>query len=160
MKVRDLMTREVATCRLDTNLAAVGALMWEHGCGVLPVVDEARKAIGVVTDRDICIALCTRNVRASELTVGDVAKPRILSCTANEDVRAALESMREGKIHRLAVVDDGGILEGIVSMDDIVMSAEKGNGKAKTEVPFDDVIQTFQIISAHHLNQPLVVVAE
>jgi CBS domain-containing protein len=160
MKIRDLMTKEVATCRPDTNLAAAGALMWEHGCGVLPIVDETRKAIGVVTDRDICIALCTRNVRASELTVGDVANPRVLSCTASEDVRTALETMRDGKIHRLPVVDDGGILEGIVSMDDIVMSAEKGNGKARTEVPFEDVLQTLQVISAHHLNQPLVIVAQ
>lgn len=160
MKVRDLMTKEVATCRRDTNLAAAGALMWKHGCGVLPVVDEARKAIGVVTDRDICIALCTRNARPSELTVGDVAKPRVLSCTPNEDVRAALGTMREGKIHRLAVVDDGGILEGVISMDDIVMGAEKGDGKARTEVPFHDVIETLQAISPRHLNRPLLIVAE
>lgn len=160
MKIRDLMTKEVATCQRDTNLAAAGALMWEHSCGVLPIVDEAQRAVGVVTDRDICIALCTRNARPSELTVGDVTKPRVLSCTANEDVRAALEIMREAKIHRLPIIDDSGILEGIVSMDDIVMSAEKGDGKAATEVLFDDVIETFQAISAHHPNRPLVIAAE
>lgn len=158
MKIRDLMTRDVATCRTDTNLAAAGALMWQRGCGILPVVDDARKAIGVVTDRDICIALCTRNARSSDLQVGDVARSKVLSCTPNEDVRAALETMRKAKIHRLPVIDEAGVLEGIVSMDDIVMNVEKGNGK--TELPYNDVLQTLQAISAHHETRPRVILTE
>ncbi|MBZ5606527.1 MAG: CBS domain-containing protein [Acidobacteriia bacterium] len=159
MKIRDLMTRNVTTCRTDTNVAIAGSLMWEHDCGIVPVVDDAEKVIGILTDRDICIALCTRNVRASELTAGDVASKRILSCTAEEDVRFALETMRQARIHRLPVVNRAGALEGIVSLDDIVMYAEKLDGKAKTEVPYDDVLHTLQAVSAHHQSQPLVTLA-
>src|SRR5579862_6307038 len=135
MKIRDLMSKDVVICHKDTNLAAAGAIMWERDCGFLPVVDEAGAVTGVLTDRDICIALCTRNVRASELTAGDVAVSQVLSCTENEDVRAALRTMRDAKVHRLPVVDGGPGLQGIVSMDDILVCAEKGDGKTRTQVP-------------------------
>ena len=61
MRVRDLMTKTVVFCRHETNLAAATALMWDNDCGTLPVVSESGKVIGIITDRDICIALGTRN---------------------------------------------------------------------------------------------------
>lgn len=68
MEVRDVMTKTVASCHPETNLAAAGALMWETDCGVLPVVDERRKVSGVITDRDVCIALTTSDRRPSAMT--------------------------------------------------------------------------------------------
>ena len=65
MKIRDVMTKAVASCRPETHLAAAGALMWETDCGVLPVVDERRQVTGVLTDRDVCIALTTNDRRPS-----------------------------------------------------------------------------------------------
>lgn len=59
MKIRDLMTKAVASCRPETNLAAAGELMWESDCGVLRSWMSSEKVISVVTDRDICIALTT-----------------------------------------------------------------------------------------------------
>ena len=69
MKVQEVMNRAVASCRPDTSLAAAAALMWEHNCGQLPVVNHEGKVSAVITDRDICIALGTRNQRACELKV-------------------------------------------------------------------------------------------
>jgi CBS domain-containing protein len=157
MKVRELMTTDVASCRKETNLAALGASMWEKDCGILPIVDETEKVTGVVTDRDICIALCTRNAKASELTAGDIVAAEIVTCTPSTDVRVALESMRGARIHRLPVVDGAGILQGIVSMDDIVMCAEVKEGKPNTGVPYEDVVRTLQTISAHHPTRPLAI---
>jgi CBS domain-containing protein len=159
MKIRDLMISDVISCRNDTNLACVGAMMWEHDCGFIPVVDETNKVTGVVTDRDICIALCTRDARSSDLKAGDVATSKIVTCTANEDVRTAVDVMRNEKLHRLPVVDEDGLLRGIVSMDDILMYAEKPTGKAGTDVPLDDVVQALQAIAAHHQSRQLVVMA-
>ena len=115
MKVRDLMTKTVASCRADTNLAAVGAAIWEHDCGVLLVIDESGKVTGIVTDRDICIALSTRGGRSSELTAGEVAISPVLTCEPDDDVYSALKTIREERIHRLPVVNRGGALEGILS---------------------------------------------
>ena len=61
MKVKEIMTREPKVASPATTLAAAGALMLEGDCGILPVVDEAGKLVGVVTDRDMYIALATRD---------------------------------------------------------------------------------------------------
>ncbi len=74
MQVRDTGTGVVAQCRPDTDLAAATALMSANDCGVLPVLNEAGELAGIVTDRDICIALVARNCRPSELTAGDVLR--------------------------------------------------------------------------------------
>ena len=60
MKVRDLMTTDVKSCSSDTNLAAAASRMWEGDCGALPVVDDDGKFIGMIADRDICMAVATR----------------------------------------------------------------------------------------------------
>ena len=72
MKVKDIMTAEPRTCSPGTSLAVAAALMLDGDCGVLPVVDGG-KLVGVVTDRDMYIALSTRNTVASQLTAGEVA---------------------------------------------------------------------------------------
>jgi len=149
MKVRDLMTKTVASCHPETNLAAAGALMWETDCGVLPVVDERRRVTGVLTDRDVCIALTTSDRRPSSMRVGDVVPPHAFVCGQDDDVQAALKIMQKHKIHRLPVVNKMGTLEGILSMNDIVLRAEKGTGRRRPDISYDDVVQTLQAICAH-----------
>ena len=73
MKIKEIMTGEPRTCSLGTNLAAAAALMLDGDCGILPVVEDG-KLVGVVTDRDMYIALATRNTRASEFTVREVVQ--------------------------------------------------------------------------------------
>jgi len=60
MKGREIMTTDVKSCRSETSLAEAVHLMWEGDCGVLPVIGADRKVAGMITDRDICIALATR----------------------------------------------------------------------------------------------------
>src|SRR5262245_9161088 len=120
MTVRDLMTESAVFCRPDTNLAQAAALMWDNDCGALPVVSESGKITGMITDRDICIALGTRNKRASEVSVYDVLSGPVWVCRPDDEIRTALKSMREGRIRRLPVVNSAGGLEGIVCLDEIV----------------------------------------
>ena len=149
MKVRELMTKNVACCRAETNLATAGELMWENDCGVLPVVDEAGKVTGILTDRDICIALTTRDFQSSKIAVGDAAIPKVVMCEADDDIHSALKTMRREKIRRLPVVNRAGALEGILSINDIVLRAEKGDARIQPELTYDDVVHTFQGICAH-----------
>jgi CBS domain-containing protein len=86
MKIKDIMTAEPRTCALGTNLAAAAALMLDGDCGVLPLVEDG-KLVGVVTDRDMYIALATRNKRASEITVGDVVQTPARALTAGSPRR-------------------------------------------------------------------------
>ena len=79
MRVRDVMVRDVKFCSPKLNLAAVAEILWKQGCGTLPVVEDGR-VLGMVTDRDICIALGTRNAKAAETLVKDVRRIPGASC--------------------------------------------------------------------------------
>src|SRR5579862_8372245 len=119
MRVQDVMIKTVASCRPNMNLAAATARMWEFNCGQLPVVDDAGKVTGVITDRDICIAVGTRNQRACEITVADVVYRPAILCRADDDLRTALKIMAAERVRRLPVVDRQGALVGILSLEDI-----------------------------------------
>ena len=106
MKVKDIMTTDVRTCTPDITLAAAANVMWEGDCGILPVVDEG-ELIGVVTDRDMYIALATRNARAAQLKVGAVASSPVATCAPEDDVHAALAMMKQARVRRLPVVGFG-----------------------------------------------------
>ena len=129
MKVRDVMTKQITTCRTYTNLAAASALMWDNDCGALPALTETGELAGILTDRDICIALGTRNARASDLTVRDVVEASPLSCQSNDDILTTLLIMQQAKLRFLPVVNDAGVLEGVLSIDDIVPIMHGGDNQ-------------------------------
>ena len=143
MKVKDIMTRDLKTCSLNTNLAAAAALMLEGDCGILPVVEENR-LFGVVTDRDLYIALATRDKRASDITVGQVVQAPVYTCSAEDDVHTALDTMKRHGVRRLPVEGYGGIAVGIVSMNDIALAS--GPRKPVRDA---DVVNAMQAICAH-----------
>jgi CBS domain-containing protein len=153
MKIKDIMTTEVRTCSPSTNIAAAAALMLDGDCGILPVVEDG-KLVGVVTDRDMCIALATRNSLASQLTVGEVARHEVWTCGPDDEVHAALETMRQHRVRRLPVEGFGGAVAGIVSMNDIVLAAG-----ARKAIRGEEVMDTLQGICAHHRPAPHVVAA-
>ena len=153
MKVKEIMTGQPRTCSLDTNLAAAAALMLDGDCGILPVVQDG-KLFGVVTDRDMYIALATRNKRPSELTVGEVVQMPVYSCHTDDDVHTALETMKRHRVRRLPVEGFGGSVMGIVSMNDIVLAAG-----LRKPVRDADVVSTLQAICGHHRPSPRIVAA-
>ena len=153
MKIKDIMTTEPRTCAPGTNLAAAAALMLEADCGILPVADDG-KLVGVVTDRDLFIALATRNTRASEMTVAEVVQAPVCTCGPDDDVHAALASMRARRVRRLPVEGFGGTVLGIVSMNDIVRAAGAGKPVRETEV-----VETMQAICEHHRGLPHIAAA-
>jgi CBS domain-containing protein len=144
VKVKDIMTGELRTCSPDTNLAAAAALMLDGDCGILPVVADGT-LVGVVTDRDMYIALATRNKRASEMTVHEVVQTPVYTCGPDDDVQSALEAMKQHCVRRLPVEGFGGTIMGIVSMNDIVRASG-----ARKPVRDADVVSTMQTICAHH----------
>lgn len=143
MKVKDIMTARPNSCTPATNLAAAAALMLDADCGVLPVVDEG-KLVGIVTDRDMYIALATRNKPASQLTVAEVARKQAFTCSPDDDVHKALAAMKEHHVRRLPVQGFGGTVSGIVSLNDIVLGAVGARGVTASEI-----VDALQAICAH-----------
>ena len=144
MKVKELMTTDVKRCSPETNLAAAARIMWEGDCGAVPVTDERDRVIGVITDRDICIAAATRPRTEGEIPVKEVISRALYTCAPGDDVRAALETMKTRKIRRLPVVDPGGRLIGIVSIHDIAVQSRSRN----VDVSSDAVLDAFVAITA------------
>ena len=153
MKIKNLMTPKPRTCTRETNLAEAAALMLDADCGILPVVDDQGKLAGVVTDRDMYIALATRNTRASQLTIGEVARSQVFTCGPDDDVETALATMKQHHVRRLPVEGFGGTVAGIVSMNDILLAA------GKMDVGNADIVETFQAICAHRHPIPHVTAA-
>jgi CBS domain-containing protein len=149
MKVQDLMTSSVKSCRPETNLAAVAVQMWDGDCGVVPVVDEEGKLQGVVTDRDICIAVATKGRRAEEISAGEMMSRQVFSCFPENDPRVALQIMAEHKVHRLPVVDLTGQLLGIISINDMILEAKDIKGKKREGPSYEDVVETLKSICGH-----------
>jgi CBS domain-containing protein len=143
MTVKELMTSTVTTGTPDTTVAEAAHLMWERDCGILPIVDDG-ELVGVVTDRDMYIALATQNERAANLRVGAVATRKVATCGPDDDVRAALDTMTRARIRRLPVVGPGQALAGMLSLNDIVLAA--GPGK---DVSSDDILRTLQAVCEH-----------
>lgn len=150
MLVKDLMTRGVSSCRPENNLAELVEVMWNQRCGALPIVDASGKVISMITDRDVCIALGTRNVRASDVLAQDVSPPGCISCGPEDDVRDALRTMATQELSRLPVVDGAGYMVGIISIDDIIFRAGAGH----SDLSDREIIDTISAMREERIHQP------
>lgn len=103
----------------------------------------------MTTDRDICMATAMRDRNPSAISVEEVMNRIVFAAEAEEDIKQALKTMREHKVRRLPVLNLEGELQGIVSMNDIVLKA-KGNGK-KPQIDYGDVVKAYQAICEHPL---------
>lgn len=149
MLVKDLMTKNVNSCRPENNLAELAKVMWKQKCGALPIVDGAGKVTGIITDRDICIALGMKNIRASDVRARDVSHTGCISCSPDNDVREALRTMATQEVSRLPVVDEAGQLVGILSIDDIIFRA----GGGRSGLTDREIIDTMRAIREERIHQ-------
>ena len=147
MKVEDVMSKDVETCRPETNLADAAIRMWRNDCGVLPVVANGEKVVGMITDRDICMAAATKHRDPANIRVGEVSSGNVYSCPPDVDIHEALKVMREKQVRRLPIIrSEDGKLVGILSMNDLAL---KEQGGAKAELSAEDVEQTMRAICTH-----------
>ena len=147
MKVRDIMTQGVLTCRPDDDLAVAAKLMWDGDCGIVPVMDSGRLR-GLITDRDICMGVATQGCAAEKITVSRVMNAEPVSCLPDCDLNEALDLMRSHRVRRLPVIGRDGELEGILSINDIILEAKAARSKAGGPA-FKAVITALQDISRH-----------
>jgi CBS domain-containing protein len=134
MNVKEVMTKVVKTCTPDTNLADAARTMWMGNCGVLPVVDGRGEVVGVITDRDICIATGCRRRDPATILVAEVITNQAYTCCADIDVIEALETMRQKDVRRLPVLDSAGKLCGVLSMDDVALKIQTNPETTEQEV--------------------------
>ena len=125
MQTKEIMTTDVACCGPDTPLPEVARLMVEHDCGEIPVVDENKKPLGVVTDRDITCRTVANGKNPLELTARDCMSDLVVTVTPETSVDDCCKVMEDNQIRRLPVVDESGACCGIVSQADVAHRASK-----------------------------------
>jgi len=131
-RVQDVMTRQVSSCRSHQSLNEATRLMWENDCGFIPVVDDDKRVIGTVTDRDALMASYTRGGTLHEIPVGTTMSHEIVSCKPEDSIDHAAGLMRDHKIRRLAVTGPDGRLQGVVSLNDLATKTAPNLNVART----------------------------
>lgn len=149
MKVQDIMTREVRCCGPEMNLAEAAKLMWDGDCGILPIINQDKRVIGMITDRDICMAVATKGRHPSEITVWETSTGTVYSVKPQDDIHDALKVMAANRVRRLPVVDEDGRLVGLLAVNDVILHAEDEKGKKAVDLPYEAVINTLKAICAH-----------
>ena len=149
MKVEQLMTKAVVCCTPGDTLNDAARIMWERDCGVVPVIgtDGSQRVIGMLTDRDICMAAYTQGQPLSRIRVRDVMSRGVQSCRPGQDVADVEGAMRDAQLHRLPVVDDAGQLLGVISLADIAREAAREARSKRQEVTVAEVGETLAAIS-------------
>ena len=151
MKVKEIMTGSPSVCELNESLAEAAKTMWDADCGVLPVLKDGREVVGLITDRDICMAMAMRDCHPTAVSAEEVITGEIYSVAPEDDVKKALEVMQQHRVRRLPVINPEGELKGMLSLNDIVLKAkEKRNGKVP-EIGYADVVKTYKAICAHRV---------
>ncbi len=148
MKVEQLMTKEVASCGPNDTLNQAARVMWERDCGFVPIIEgiESRRVVGIVTDRDVCMAAYTRGRTLEQIRVGDVMSTEVRACKPGEDLTAAEATMRRAQVHRLPVVDDANQLLGVISLADIAREAARQVGSKSPKVSAAEIGETLAAI--------------
>jgi len=152
MRVSEVMTTEALSCTPQTDLETVAMQMWNGDCGSIPVMNDNGMPIGMITDRDIAMAGALQHKALSDICTSEVINGRDVQCCKVEDsIDSALQAMTEAHVRRLPVVDGNGCLQGILSVDDVVICAERGKrGEGKPDLSFDDAMTTLKAVCKHH----------
>jgi CBS domain-containing protein len=144
MKIAQMMTKNVRTCRHTDTLAVAAQLMWDFDIGVVPIVDESGQLVGIVTDRDACMAAYTQSQPLHALPCSVAMSNHVITCRPDDTGAAVAKLMSKNKIRRVPVVDEAQKPIGIVSLNDLAVSMINGR-----EVPATEVAGTLAAICEH-----------
>jgi len=148
VRVDTIMTTQVHTCSAADTLAEAARLMWDRDCGCLPVcaAENATRVVGMITDRDICMAALFAGRPLHELRVAEAMSRQLLACRSDDSLLDAENAMRRARIRRLPVVDEHGILIGIISLADLAREAAREDTHPKRDVTEAEVSGTLAAI--------------
>ena len=139
MKVENIMVRDVRCCGSRDSVAQAARIMWEEDCGCVPVVDDHRRVIGMLTDRDVCMAVSFGSRPAHEIRVTDPMSKTVHACRPTDSIESAAKTMRTEKVRRLPVIDVEDRLVGVLSLNDLVRESAREHEQG-AKVKIDDAL--------------------
>lgn len=133
VKCRRIMAKNVATAVRTASLQEAAVTLRDVDVGILPVVDEnTGRLVGVLTDRDIVVRAVARGFDVRATPVGDIMTEELFTAGPDDFVFEAIRTMGAKQVRRIPIVDQDGILLGIVSMADIALEMEDEREIAET----------------------------
>lgn len=133
MHIQQIMSMPAVTCRSSDTLSTAAKLMWEYDCGSIPVTDADGIVVGIVTDRDICMATYLKGASPHAISVADTMSKQVFSCRAEESLQTAERLMNEHQVRRIPVIDSDGRAIGLLSLSDIARYAAQKKDGAQQE---------------------------
>ena len=128
-KVREVMSTRPRSVTPQTSLNEVAQLMAAEDVGAIPVV-EGDRLVGIVTDRDIVLRAIAKDKDTRGMPVSEVSSRELVTVDPEDDLSDALKLMAQHQVRRLAVIEDGERLVGVVSQADVALNAkEKETGE-------------------------------
>ena len=134
MKVHDIMNQPAHVCHPQTDLATVSRRMKETAAGMLVVLDSHGRIAGVVTDRDLALAIDNNAADIRRVPIESVMTRRVRTCHEDDDLHEALARMASRRVRRLPVLNRGGDLQAVISIDDLILWAVQQGGVTAKEL--------------------------
>lgn len=159
MRVSQIMSRTLETCRPDDTLATAAGKMWDRDVGCLPVVSSDGKVIAMITDRDVSMGAFTQGRAPHEIPVSTAMSKEIYACSADDSLTEAQAIMRTKKVRRLAVLDSSKQLVGIVSLNDLARESERESGQKGRAISSQEVSATLAAVCEPHGERQMKAVA-
>lgn len=125
MFIREIMSTDVQTCRSYESLNAAAQRMWDADVGAVPVLDDKDRVVGMLTDRDICMAAYTQGLPLSQIIAAEVMSRSVIACAPTDTIAHAEQLMRDNAIRRLPVIDLDRHIVGVVSVNDMARAASR-----------------------------------
>jgi CBS-domain-containing membrane protein len=141
------MTWDVRCARPGDDLNRAAEIMWNTDCGAVPVVDAEERVVGMITDRDVCMAAFTKGLPLGAIRVEDVMTKEVRTCSLLHDVATALDLMQRHQLRRLPIVDEQRKLRGIVSLNDLAREADHHKGRSSRGVGPWEIAATLASVS-------------
>ncbi|QXP84627.1 CBS domain-containing protein [Methylococcus sp. ANG] len=131
MSIGQFCIRDTVIVKKDDTIVEAAKVMREHHVGSVVVVEESEggcKPLGILTDRDLVVEILAEEVAPDAVTVGDIMSFELVTAREQDGLWETLQRMRANGVRRIPVVDDRGVLVGIISADDYleILSAELG----------------------------------
>jgi CBS domain-containing protein len=125
VRCSEIMTKSVSTVTPEMSLYEVAKRMRDGDIGVLPVIEGTTgKLVGIITDRDIIVRVVAEEKLVRETLVGEVMTTDVFTAKPDDFAFTAIHIMGEKQVRRIPIVNDAGILEGIVSIADVALEME------------------------------------
>lgn len=119
----------VKSCGTNDNLERAAQIMWENDFGAVPVVDGDGRVVGMITDRDSCMAAYMQGRPLGQILVSNAMSKRVHGAMENDPLEVVENMMRRVRVRRVPVLDAKGRLNGILSMNDLVRHAHRSLGR-------------------------------